>query len=72
MGTQLDMTYPYASRRGEARPYAKMTVLRVLGLRARYATEKPRPSMAQLARDYGLSKATVHAILTRRYWKHVP
>jgi len=64
------MTDHYATRRGEARPAAKMTVLRVLGLRARYASETPRPSMATLARDFGLSKATVHAIITRRYWKH--
>lgn len=65
------MTDHYATRRGEARPLAKMTAPRVRQMRARRALEKPRPSMAALARDFGLSKATVHAILTRRYWKHV-
>ncbi len=66
------MTDPYASRRGEARPYAKMSAFRVRAMRQAYVSENPRPSMARLARDFGLSKATVHAILTCRYWSHVP
>lgn len=65
------MTDQYSSRRGEARPAAKMSAFRVRVMRVAYATEKPRPSMAALARDFGLSKSTVHAILTRRTWKHV-
>jgi hypothetical protein len=66
------MTDHYATRRGEARPAAKMSPFRVRALRDAYASETPRPSMAALARDFGLSKATVHAIITRRYWRHVP
>lgn len=61
----------YATRRGEARPAAKMSALRVSAMREAYASTVPRPTMAALARDFGLSKATVHAILSRRYWKHV-
>ena len=65
------MTDHYATRRGEARPAAKMSPFRVRWMRWRREHEQPRPSMAALARDFGLSKATVHAILTRMYWKHV-
>ena len=64
------MTDHYATRRGEARPYAKMTCYAVPEMRAKYALGGC--SMASLGRVYGLSKSTVHAILTRRYWKHVP
>lgn len=66
------MTDPYASRRGEARPAAKMTAELVRAMRQRRETETPTPSIATLARDFGVSTATVHAILTRRYWSHVP
>jgi hypothetical protein len=65
------VTDPYASRRGEARPAAKMTAERVRAMRHRRETEQPRPSIAALARDFGVSTATAHAILTRRYWSHV-
>ncbi len=61
----------YASRRGEARPAAKLTAQKVRLLRYERARCTPPTPVSELAELFGLSKATVHAVLTRRYWSHV-
>lgn len=65
------MTDVYAARRGERRPAAKMTEATVRAMRDARATRQPRPSMRELAAEFGLSKSTTHAILSGRTWKHV-
>jgi DNA-binding transcriptional regulator YhcF (GntR family) len=38
-------------------------------MRHAYETEKPKPSMRQLAERFGVSVSTVSNIINRRYWK---
>jgi lambda repressor-like predicted transcriptional regulator len=49
-------------------PRAKITIADVIAIRARAAAGV---AQAQLCRDYGLGKNTMHAIVHRRTWKHV-
>lgn len=61
----------YASRRGEKRPAAKMTAGKVRLLRYERDRCDPPTPISEIAKLFGLSTATVHAVLTRRYWSHV-
>jgi hypothetical protein len=54
--------------RGEAQHQAKLTEGAVLAIRARRATGE-RPSV--LAREYGVTAATICDITKRRSWKHL-
>lgn len=48
----------------------KLTAEQVLEIRARYIPQKV--GINQLAREYGVSGPTIHAIIHRRKWAHLP
>lgn len=53
---------------GEANPVAKLTEGAVQGIRLRAAAT----TKAALAREYGVTRATIRAIINRKTWVHVP
>ena len=55
--------------RGSRQHAAKLTEGQVLNLRARY--EAGGITQKQLAEEYGISRALVSVILTRKAWKHI-
>jgi hypothetical protein len=67
----LDMEAKGRSRhpRGERAPTAKLTEVQVLEIRKRWQTEHPR--YTTLAREFGVTGPTIHAIIKRRSWKHI-
>jgi hypothetical protein len=54
--------------RGEAHPRAKVCAADVIEIRRRAATE-PR---TDLAREYGMSRQALTAIVQRKHWRHIP
>jgi DNA-binding MarR family transcriptional regulator len=54
---------------GESHPRAKVTEADVLVMRAMYA--KGGITMTALAKQYGLEKSTVRAIIRKETWRHV-
>jgi hypothetical protein len=60
-----DGTMPW----GESHPRAKVTEADVLVMRAMYA--KGGITMTALAKQYGLEKSTVRAIIRKETWRHV-
>lgn len=73
LGTRTDnMADKVAKKRhqwGENHPHAKLTDRQVVDIRRRYADDSI--SMADLAREYGISSASVNDVLRRRTWRHV-
>ena len=61
-------THP-ESRRGDQNGNAKLTAVIILEIRRRWADE--RPSQSALAIAYGVTQATISAIVLRRSWKHL-
>ena len=57
------------AHRGEQHCGAKLTDSAVLAIRAALATGV---AMTELAKQYGVDPKTIHAIKTRRTWKHLP
>jgi hypothetical protein len=55
--------------RGENRPAAKLNVEQVKEIRRKYYPYKY--SLAKLAKEYEVDLSTVHAVVTRKGWKHV-
>jgi hypothetical protein len=60
---------PERLRRGEAATQSKLTEAQVVEIRSRYVPRKV--GYERLAREYGVSMATVHEIVERRIWRHV-
>jgi hypothetical protein len=54
---------------GEAAPKARLTEQDVTQIRARCAEGESR---SELAREFGVAKVTVQAIVRRRNWRHMP
>jgi hypothetical protein len=54
--------------RGEKHPKARLTADLVVEIRARYATG---PNVSALAREYGISRGTIHDLVAGRTWTHV-
>jgi hypothetical protein len=54
---------------GSRKPAAKLTEGQVLNLRAQYAAGGV--THAQLAAEYGISRALVSVIVTRKAWRHI-
>lgn len=61
--------YPERLRRGETHGMAKLAVDDVRAIRSRAASGERK---AQLAREFGVTKNLVGAIVSHRIWKHVP
>lgn len=61
--------YPERRPRGARHPKARLTEAQVVDLRQRYAAGTT--SQRALAREYGVSRATIVAALERRSWHHV-
>jgi hypothetical protein len=59
-------TKPESVARGERAPHAKLTWEQVRAARARYQKNE---TLTTLARDYGVSLATMHAVLNYRSWR---
>lgn len=55
--------------RGERNSHAKLTETDVLAIRARW--DPGKRNQAAIARDYGVTKVCVQAIVTRHTWKHI-
>lgn len=51
---------------GESHPRARLTERQVVEIRERYAGD--HPTMADLAREYGVTRSTIHLITTGRNW----
>jgi hypothetical protein len=63
---------PERVARGERAPAAKLTNVQVQGIRARYAVDATqRPKQSFLARQYGVSRATINGIVRGRRWRDV-
>ena len=62
------MSYHHKVARGKDHGLAKLTPTRVRNLRRR---KEAGASVAQLARDYGVSPSTVRLIIKRITWTHV-
>lgn len=58
-----------APPKGEASSFAKLTATQVIAIRHR---AKQGESKVDLAREYGVLKATISDILTHRTWRHIP
>ncbi len=56
--------------RGERAPHAKLTEPQVIEIRHRYANSSI--SHEKLAREYGVSTASIRNIILRINWRHVP
>jgi hypothetical protein len=61
---------PERIARGERSPAAKLTNAQVQEIRARYAVDAAqRPKQSVLARQYGVSRATINGIVRGRRWR---
>lgn len=58
----------WQARKGEAHPMRKLTEQQVRSIRRRCARGERG---SDLAREYGLNRATVSEIVSRRKWRHV-
>lgn len=67
-GTRCDP--PRNNTRGEQRSQAKLTEAAVRDIRLRVISA-PRGTRAQLAREYGVTKAVITAVTKRETWAHV-
>lgn len=56
-------------RKGEQTPVHKLTDEQVLSIRERYVPFEV--SLNMLAREFGVSQQTIHAIIHKRKWKHL-
>jgi hypothetical protein len=73
LGTQADNMRDMAEKgravRGEAHPRAKLTVEKVLGIRAGH---KHGATGAALASEYGVNASCISKVIAGRLWKHIP
>lgn len=51
---------------GEMHHRCKLTESDVMAIRA-----MPNPNKTKIAADYGMARSTIHAILSRKIWKHI-
>src|SRR2546425_4678741 len=58
-----------ASLKGEAHPQSKFTSVDVIAIRTRSANGE---GQSDLAREFGVHRQTIHHIVQRRIWKHLP
>lgn len=65
-----ERTKPKQMKVGSRLPQAKLTEVQALQIRQRYAGG--RVLMAELAEAFGVSVPTVHNIIRRKSWNHVP
>lgn len=85
VGTATDNARDRVERRrtahGERSPAAKLSEAQVVEIRRRYKLRPPGgpkrgcpkwPGQEQLAKEYGVSYLTIHAIVHGYSWKHVP
>ena len=61
--------HPETRPRGEAHVRAKLTENNVREIHTRHANGE---AARALAREYGVSRAAINAIIKRRNWKHIP
>lgn len=54
---------------GERHPNARLKEAQVLDIRARFGSGT---AICTMAREFGVSKATVSGIISRRNWRHLP
>lgn len=66
---KLYADHPEYVRRGEKVPSAKLTDTQVLAIRRAYQHGQTQRS---LARQFGVSHPTIHHIIHRRAWRHLP
>lgn len=60
-------------RRGSQLVYAKLDEKKVMKIRFRWAAvTKKYGAMKAIAQDFGVSRRTIHSIVRRRTWSHVP
>lgn len=59
----------YATRRGEARPAAKMTARKVRVMR--YAHGQKLATQSELAELFRIARSTTSLIIQRKAWKHI-
>lgn len=57
--------------RGADNPKSKLTEAQVSEIRRRYKPYSRTDGTGQLARDFGITEQSVHAIVRRKAWKHV-
>lgn len=60
---------PSTAPKGEANGHAKLTATQVQEIRVRYAGGGI--SLAALGQEYGVIHSNIHAIVSRRSWRHV-
>lgn len=76
-GTQLEnvrdmLTKGRANKcKGERAVHAKLTEEQVLEIRRRYEPGKYGRGSHVLAKEFGVSQASIHAIVTGESWKHI-
>jgi len=75
LGTQLDNVKDMIQKnrnhrpKGEKNHKAKLTEKEVLSIRAEYIPHVT--TNAELGRKYGVTGESIHAIITRKSWKHI-
>ena len=62
--------HPESRPRGEANRNAKLTVEKVIEIRALYATG--RFTYAMLGAQFGMNKSIICKVVLRQLWAHVP
>lgn len=55
--------------RGEANPNATLTAAQVVEIRSRYAAGDD--STSSIGKEYGVSRSTIHRVVTRQNWKTI-
>lgn len=68
-GEQVKNRRPQAWRRGARHPLVKLTESDVIDIRT---LRSFGATMTDLATAFGVNSGTVHGVLTRRSWRHVP
>lgn len=58
--------------RGERHHQAKLTAPQVQAIRTRYVRNSRTHGTNALAREFGVTGALVHAVVTRKLWKELP
>jgi hypothetical protein len=66
--THYAKTQPERLARGEGHGRTTLTADQVRAIRATYGTG---PSLAKIAKEYGVDRGTIHNIVRRRTWAHI-
>lgn len=68
-GNAADRKVHGTERMGEQIPVGKLTAEQVIEIRAKY---QPRyGSLAELGREYGVTRNAIFSIIQRKHWKHI-